>query len=317
MRQPPGRREERAVRRLERWLFAPGSARRVAAVRIGLCSILAVRLSRGLYLGLAGQPAALFRPVSFMHALPSMPGRGPVLLIQAVGISAAVLATVGLRARLTLPAAWAAGVFLNGMATSIGKIVHNDVLLLLALFPLMAAPTSDVWSVDAWLARRAGAPGKPSEALSVRYGWAVRAAMVVVAGAYFFTGLGKVVFSGPAWATGDNLRWVLYAASDGRASPNGAALFIADNAWLAHLSAAGVLLFELSFPVVLFRPRWSWFFIVGAVALHAGIWFTLHLDYFAQAATVVVVLTDWPAVLAWARRRGRGRPEPAVARATG
>src|SRR5438128_683336 len=32
---------------IERWLFAPGSARRLAAVRIGLCVTLAARLARG------------------------------------------------------------------------------------------------------------------------------------------------------------------------------------------------------------------------------------------------------------------------------
>ena len=69
------------MRRLERWVFAPGDPRRLAAVRIGLCSLLALRLSRPLFVRLAGQPAVLFRPLSFMHLLPAMPSR-PLLAAE-------------------------------------------------------------------------------------------------------------------------------------------------------------------------------------------------------------------------------------------
>src|SRR5918995_1130788 len=111
--------------RPERWLFAPGSAERLAAVRIGLCTILAGRLAFGPYLELAGQPRELFRPISFMELLPSMPPWGAVLGVQVLGTAAAVLAAAGARTQLTLPLAWACGLFLNGMLTSTGKFVHN------------------------------------------------------------------------------------------------------------------------------------------------------------------------------------------------
>jgi hypothetical protein len=264
-----------------------------------LCVALAVRLSRGIYVELADQPSELFRPLSFMRLLPGMPSEGLVRALQLVGIVAAVLAAVGLRPQLTLPAAWACGVFLNGMATSLGKVVHNDVLLLLAMVPLLVAPTGDAWSLDA--VRQ----GRTASAPSVRYGWPVRTAAIVVAGAYFFTGLAKVLFSGPAWFVSDNLRFALYASSDAQSAPNTLGLLVADRPWLAHALAAGVLAFELSFPIVLWRPGWAWAFVLGAAALHLGISATMHLDYSAWIATVAVVLIDWPKIVhrltAWAR----------------
>jgi hypothetical protein len=42
--------------------------------------------------------------------------------------------------------------------------------------------------------------------------------------------------------------------------------------------------------------------------MHAGIGLTMHLDYSAMAATVLVVFVDWPALAD--RLRGPG-PEPA------
>lgn len=272
-----------------RWLFATGDPRRLAALRIGLCATLAVRLGRDIFVELADQPSELFRPLSFMQLLPAMPSRGVALTFQIVGIAAAVFATVGLRSRLTLPVAWACGVLLIGMATSLGKVVHNDVLLLLAMVPLLVAPTGDAWSLDTL---RREPPGS-----SVRYGWPVRTAALVVAGSYFFTGFAKVVFSGPAWFASDNLRFALYASSDAQSVPNAIGLFVADRPWLAHAVAAGVLVLELAFLIVLWRPRWAWAFVLGAAVLHLGIWTTMHLDYSAWIATVAVVLLDWPRIV--------------------
>ncbi len=289
--------------RVERWIFAAGAPERLAALRIGLCAVLTWRLTRGVFVDLAGQPAELFRPRSFMNLLSSQPDRGIVIVIQIAGIAAGALATVGLFARATLPVAWVAGMLLNGMVTSNGKIMHNDVMLLLCLVPLLIAPIGDAWSLDA---RRKGR----TASASVRYGWPVRTAMLVVVGAYFFTGFAKLVTSGPAWATSSNMRWVLYLSSDSQASPNPFALFVADRAWLAHIVAAGTLLIELSFPLVLWKTKLRVPYALGAAGLHGGIWLAMRLDYFAMAATAVIVLIDWPAVLSRGRNARGGRPGP-------
>lgn len=277
------------------WLFEPGDARRLAAIRIGLSLLLAERLTRPLYVGLAAMPDPLYRPLSFMKLLDGMPPRALVLVLQIVGCAAAVLAALGWRARVTLPLAWACGTFLGGMTTSVGKVVHNDVLLLLCLVPLLAARTSDAWALDA--------RGRPAPDPSWRYGWPVRTATVVIAGAYFFAGLQKLINSGPAWVLSDNMRWVMYAASDARAEPITAALFIADRPRLAQLVAASILLLELTFPLVLFRLRLAPLFVAGAICFSAGIRVTVGLDYSVWAATVLVVLVDWPTV--WDRLRAR------------
>lgn len=280
------------MRRVERFLFPAATAERLAALRIGLCAILAGRLAFGPYTELADQPPELFRPISFMELLPAMPSKTVVVVIQVLGVLAAVLATLGLRTRLALPVAWACAIFLNGMLTSTGKVVHNDLVLLLCLVPLLAAPSADAWSLDArWAGRIRSGPSR-------LYGWPLRTAAIVVAGAYFFAGLAKLVNSGPAWVTSDNLRWALYASGD-----SDLALFLADRPWLAHALAAGTLLLELGFPLVLLWPATAWVFVPGVVLLHLGIWVAMGLDYSAQAATAVVVFTNWPLVVAAMQRR--------------
>ena len=54
------------MRRVERWIFTVGTAERLAFLRIGLCAVLTLRLTRGIFLDLAGQPDALFEPRSFI-----------------------------------------------------------------------------------------------------------------------------------------------------------------------------------------------------------------------------------------------------------
>jgi hypothetical protein len=297
------------VRRLEAWLFAPEDPRRLAAVRIGLCGVLAVRLATGPYLELARQPAALFRPISFLRPLQAMPPPGFVVAAQALALACAVLAAAGLWTRVTLPLAWAAALPLIAMTSSLGKVVHNDVLLLLCLVPLLPAPAGAAWSLDA-RRRPAAAAAGPA------FGWPVRTAMVVVAGAYCLSGLAKLLHAGPAWVTSGNLRWVLYAASDQQPTPNPFALFVADRPALAHLLAAATLAVELGFLLVLWRPApLAWLFVPAVLALHAGIWLAVRLNYWAMATTVLVVLVDWPAVAARLRRPQRPPhpPDGAVA----
>jgi len=278
------------LRRLERWIFRPGDPRRLAAARIGLCLLLAARLSRPMYLQLAGQPRALFRPISFMHLLPAMPVQGVALAVQIIAVAACVLGAAGAFTRLSVPVAWLGALFLNGMWTSVGQPMHNDTLPLLAMVPVLFAPTADAWSVDAMRRPR------PSSAPSCRYGWPLRTAMLMVAGAYFFSGFNKLLLSGPAWFLSGNLRWILFASSDTSPHPVKLALFLAGHPLAAQGVAAMTLLIELGFPLTLWKPMTAWFFVPAVGLLHLGIWFTMHLDYSAWILTVIVLFVPWDAV---------------------
>jgi hypothetical protein len=275
--------------RLARWrqvadgfLFAAEPAGRLRATRIGLASIIAVRLGFGPFSDLAGQPDALFQPVWFLTPLHGMPALGVIVAVQVVGIAAAALVVIGWRERGTFFAAWLSLLFLAGLRGSRGKIQHNELLLLLACAAILLAPAA-----RRLLDRRA----------SWRFGWPVHTAMAVIATVYFLTGFQKIVGSGPAWVLGDNMRNVMYLAARSPKPPTDAvALFVADRAWLAHLVAAATLVIELGFPSVLVWPRCRPYFVVAAVVLHTSIYLTHGLDYSAWGATTAVILIDWSAV---------------------
>jgi hypothetical protein len=315
---PPRATSPSLLRNPLQWAFGPGDPRQLAALRIGLCSVLLFRLvtRADIYLGLAQQPSGLYRPLSYMTLLDQMPSSALTRAALIAGIVAAALAIVGLRARTMLAIALAAALLLNGMYTAQGKVMHNDVLLMLVLLAIVCSRHGDAWSIDGWLARRragrADQPAPTAAADATAYGWPLRTAMVVVSLAYLIAGLHKIVNSGGlGWAASDNMRWLLYLASDTQGH-NSAAFWIAEHPLIAHLSAYGLMATELLFFVVLLKPRLRWVFVPAAVALHAGTWVTLRLDYSAQLLTVVIVFVTWPSVVAWLGRRRRALPRAAA-----
>ncbi len=281
------------LRRLEGFVFAPEDARRLAALRIGLFALLALRLAITDFAFVADQPAALFDPVSLFHLLPEMPSSGIVHVLQPLGVVAALVAAAGLWPRVTFPLAFAIAVFLELMLNATGKIVHNDVLLILCLIPLLAVPRTACreWSATALVGRGRSDPAGPRRGIA--YGWPVRTAMIIVGLAYLIAGLQKLRYSGLDWFTTDNLRYVLWSASDSHAEANGLGLFIADHDWLAHLFAAGTILLEVGFILCVPFAKLRWIMVPSVVALHVGIRLMMGLDYSAQWLTVVIVFVNW------------------------
>jgi hypothetical protein len=305
---------ESLLRRADGWVFAPEDARRLAALRIGLCGLLALRLAFSDYGVVAGRPAALVQPLSYMHLFERMPWQEVVTALQICGVFAALVAAAGLAPRASLPVAFVCFLTLNGIFQNMLPVrFYNDVVLTLCVLVLLAsgAAPSEAWSLREPMRRalhRLRRRRAPEAAFAVnptfngeRYGWPIRTAMIAIALAYFFVGFQKWRNSGLPWVTSDNLRWILYASSDGRSPPNGLALFIADRPLLGHVFAAGALLLETCFPLVLFVPRLRWLFLPGVVAMHVGIRLAIGLDYSAQWLTLLIVFINWPVVVAWFR----------------
>ena len=291
------------MRRADAWVFAAEDARRLAAVRIGLCGLLALRLATTDY-GVAARQPELFQPRFYMDVFERMPSLDVATTVQACGLVAALLAAAGLALRATLPLALVCWLILQGMLNSIGRVIVGDAVLTLCLLVLLAcgAAASEAWSIRAPLRvfrkfRRETGPQPSIPPRGERYGWPIRTAMIVIALAYFFAGLQKWRYSGLPWVTSDNLRYILY----GQSHPDGLALFIADRPLLAHAFAAGSLLLETFFPLLLFVPKLRWLFIPSVIAMHVAIRIALGLDYSTQWLTALIVFVNWPVVVGWVR----------------
>jgi len=284
----------RIFERVDPWLFAPEPAGRVRAMRAAIAGLMLIRLVTGPYADLAGQPAALFRPVWFLAWLHQMPSHSVLVGLQVLGGAAAVLAVLGWRERATFVAAWASLLVLDGCWASRGKVQHNDIPLVLVGAVLALAPVGIRW-VD--------------ERRSAAWGWPVRTSIVVVTGIYFLTGFQKVVSSGPAWVLSDNLRNVMYGAPLTDHPPTDAvSRYVADRPLVSHGVALMTILIELGAVVALVWPRARVAYVLAVAVLHTGVYLTHGLDYSMWVGTAAVVLIDWrPGLIRAVDRRTRGR----------
>jgi len=269
-------------RRLDDVLWGPETGARLVVAHAGLAALIGLRVVLGSYRQLAGTPDALFDPVPVLGFLPGIPAVPVLVGLQVVGGLAALAAVLRRHPRLAFALAWLCYLVLAGVRGSRGKVLHNDLLLLWASVPFLLAP------LTATLHDR-----EPRR----EHGWPIRSGMVIAALIYCLAGYHKLRRSGLDWAIGDNVRYVLlWGPTVGEAMWEGLARWVGERDWAARSTGAFILTFELTFPIALLRRGLQPLYAVVAVALHVATFILLGLDYWAWAATVLLLFVDWPAV---------------------
>ncbi|MGW4470331.1 hypothetical protein [Nonomuraea sp. NPDC004354] len=174
---------------LERWWFAPVPARRVRIMSliVYLFLPLDMMLFTGSVWGHAENPAG-YRPVLVARLL-HLPGASPVLVytLFAVVVVAALVAAWGRLPRAAGYVVAAGYLYWALLAMSYGKVDHDHLALVVALFVL---PT----------AARAG-----EEAA----GWAMRCVQIAVAATYFLSAYAKIRHGGWEWPNGATFQWAI------------------------------------------------------------------------------------------------------------
>ncbi|GEK22498.1 hypothetical protein [Cellulomonas xylanilytica] len=267
-------------RRIDQRLVAPGPGFRVAEVQILLAAVIALRLATRDWTLVAERPAALRDGLTVLSWYTGIPAPWALVVAQVVGLGCALLVLAQVRPHLAFVGLWVAYTSLTALWGSSGKVMHNDVLTVLvaAVFLFASGPPRSGWSE-----------------VRVRYGWPPRAALAVLALAYFVSGAQKLVHSGPEWVFGDTMVWVLRlglsAHLSGGVEPVGQDLahVVAEHGWMAVSLAGGALLLELTAPVWLAIRRTRIPFVAAVTLMHGSIWLFIGLDYSAWPLTVAAV----------------------------
>ena len=170
--------------------------------------------------------------------------------------------------------------------------MHNDVLLLLATVPFLAAPLA----VD----RRDRRPDGSC-------GWPIGTGIAVVTLGYFFAGYWKLVRSGLDWVTSDNVRLsVAWGPKPAVGRWDWLADLVTATPWFGHVIAAFTLAFELSFPIALFVRRTRVPYAAIGTTLHVSTYFLFGLDYWAWIGVLWILFVDWPGLVDRVRPTGFG-----------
>jgi hypothetical protein len=302
------------ARRVGRWfddlLFGPEAPARLVAVQGLFLVLIAVRTILSPYPKLAGAPAGLFKPAWVVQWLDRMPSRAVIIAVQLVIVAATIAwFVIGRHPHLRGPIrrsmyaiAWLGFLFLAALRGSRGKIFHIELLLVWASLPLVFAPGDGRWT-----------DRRPRR----RYGWAIRTSIAVMAVIYCMTGIWKLRNSGLEWVFSDNMKWALaWGRVRGDRPPlGGVGTWLAYHEWMTQVFAGFILLFEVTFPLVVFFRRIRPLYIAAAWVFHLGTMGLLGLDYLVWPCTVTILLVDWPAVVDGVRQP-RGARAPAAAGAS-
>jgi hypothetical protein len=261
---------------LDRRLFAPSSAERIAAVRVlvGLFGTIYVAARTPYILDVARLPAARFEPVGVLSRLDAPVSIWLVRAVLALTLLLGAAFTVGWRYRVVAPL-YAVGLLLAmSYSNSWQHLAHVENLLVLHTGVLAVAPAAAAWSLD----RRRRVDRPP--AMHADYGWPLRVMTVLTVITYVLAGVAKLRHGGGDWVSGDvlrnliahdNLRKILLGDVH---SPIGG--WLVSFGWLFPPMALASLVVELGAPMVFVGPRirraWvlaAWLFHLGVLALMA------------------------------------------------
>lgn len=231
-----------------------------------------------------------------------------VRLVRVVLWIACALAGVGLFSQASMAVAVLAASYVMLVPQLGGAVFHDHHLLWLAVI-VAASPCGDALSIDAWLARRRGAP-RPTRGRA--HGAAIRAAWLVLGCVFFFPGVHKLRTSGLDWILSDNLRnqmWWKWA-EDPATQPS----FRIDRyPTLLHLGAGAAVAFELAFPFLIFGRRTRALGVIAALLFHAATEHFMGIRFTVLWVTYGVFV-PWERLLAWVSARPEASTAPAPLR---
>jgi predicted DCC family thiol-disulfide oxidoreductase YuxK len=255
-------------------------------------------------------PKEWFQPIwifKFFHWKLLSPGK--LLLMETVWKIALFFACIGFFTRLSAFIGFAFGLYLLGLANCWGKTGHGDAMVTLLICVFAIARSGDGWSIDALIRaakRRDTRP--PDQMLSGEYTWPVRCGQLVLSMVFFNAGCTKLIRSGLAWVTSDNMAILLIQHHFSSAPLTDWGLKLAQYPLLCKIMAGGSLATELSFPLALVS-KWARRIIVPACfMMQIGIGLFMGI-FFTQFMVCYLFFVPWAKVGRWIRNRNS--PEPA------
>ena len=162
-------------------------------------------------------------------------------------------------------------------------------LPLLALLVTSAAPSGDALVI--W--PRPATSGHSWRGRSSSYGWPIRLVQLFLVQVYVFSAYGKLRVAGPGWGSAENLRnWLLMSAENQEiAVHRTAALWLSQHPGFLWIAGLGTLALEFGFLAALGRSKWRLLLVAGAIAFHAGIYFTMNITF--NSWPMLLVFVDW------------------------
>jgi hypothetical protein len=195
---------------------------------------------------------------------------------------------VGIFSRTSASVATLSGLYALGAAQFYGKVDHYHHWLWFAAI-LAVSPCGDTLSLDSAIRRRPLPPAAICYALPLRFVWLLMGLL------YFFAGFWKLWDCGHTWFSSDNLTNMMRATwlENGLGEPFSPLLHYP---LLYKIGGLFTILFEMSFIVLIFLPRWRWLAPVGGILFHLSTWASVGI-FFWDLLVLYAAFVDWAFLL--------------------
>lgn len=295
----------------DRFWFAPGSPRNLAAARIVFAAYsLWVLASRNLA-EVSGLPSEFWSQVdaSARWRYLEFPGHPSLerALVWIAGI-ALLSAIVGVLPRWSC---FLAGILLYHLAPleSIVWVPHpyarGLTISVIALLTLSFSPCGGCWSL---LPSAKGTPALPPG----DYTWPLRLIQLFLVEIYLFSGYSKIMVVGWKWASASNIRnWMLYCNEEDQIRVfHTLGFWIAERPWVCGAIGIGTLVFELGLITALFSKVARRVLVPLVALFHLAILLSMNLVFLNVPQLLVFV--DWDRVVAWFKLQPKPDSSPAA-----
>jgi hypothetical protein len=207
-----------------------------------------------------------------------------VRVASRVFLASCVTGLVGLFSRTSAGVAALSGVYALGAAQFYGKVDHYHHWIWFAAL-LAVTPCGDALSFDSIIRRHPVPSSAACYALPLRFVWLLMGLL------YFFAGFWKLWDCGHAWFSSDNLANMMRSSwlENGLKQPY--PLFLH---YPALYKTGGLLtiVFEMSFILLVFLPRWRWLAPVGGILFHLSTWASVGI-FFWDLLILYAAFVDW------------------------
>jgi hypothetical protein len=258
---------------VSRWLAPEAPPARLVVVRafVGAFATIYLLVRLRYFADFARHAPDDFAPVGVCSLLGAPLPRSATWLLAIAAAAAGAAFTAGRRLRVTGPVFAVLLLWVISYASSWGKILHSENLLVLHVFVLALA----------------GDAKEPRVA-----GWALRAASVATVLTYFVAGITKLRSGGTAWlsgdALGDWLAWDALRKIELGSFYSPLAAHLASSRWLLQGLAVFTLLVEIGAPIALASPRTARAWALLAWLFHVGILVTMAIGFFYPLSGVAL-----------------------------
>lgn len=277
------------VARWQRFWFEPMPAARLGIVRLLFFAgvLYLYRMELPSPARWADAPEAFWFPQNPVFRAIGPMSEATLGTIRALFLVALAGASLGVLTRLSMTATFVLGFLYSGYSQNYGAVAHADIVVVLFSFMLMFSRCGDSWSIDSLVRNVRHRRHLVDRSLDTdsEYGWPIKGLWVGMSLMMCAAGVAKLRASGPAWVTSDTLpiwltdsnAWYFWRSYPSTHLGDR----IAEWPVVSHTMAAGSMLLELLFPVVLFFPRTRWLFVPGVILFNVLI-YLLMTPYFPQ-----------------------------------